>query len=257
MHDHTYYTNQVDGYTMFKVMISKRKDINQETLEKEFNTRMKRAEQQSVPFDMEACLQEVTDDLTRMSDIKSKAYLAVYDHQGRRFLIDAPRNTAEDVLQLLHNIIDVDDECNQPTFEVLMTDPFVVQPLLTDYCLKGDNIPEPLALEESVKLGLKCIAGKNATPANIVIKKEDVSSKEVLNHITNGKVVHSLGMDSDGIIFFTIDHTYFISGITYEADLKYKTDDTLSDEENLLGMYTPILPEISKLIDLLVSELDE
>ena len=86
VYDHTYYTNKVDGYTMFKVMISKRKDINQETLEKEFNTRMKRAEQQSVPFDMEACLQEVTDDLTRMSDIKSKVYLAVYDHQGKRFL---------------------------------------------------------------------------------------------------------------------------------------------------------------------------
>jgi DNA recombination-dependent growth factor C len=236
-------------------MISKRKDINQDTLEKEFNTRMKRAEQQSVPFDMESCLQEVTDDLTRMSDIKSKGYLAVYDHKGKRCMIDAPRNVAEDVLQLLHNIIDVDDECNQPTFEVLLTDPFLVQPLLTSYCLKVDNIPEPLALDENVKLGLKCIAGGKPTSANITIKKEDLSSKEVLNHINNGKVVHSVGLDSDGVIFFTIDHTYFINGITYESDLKYKVDDSLSEEENLLGMYTPVLPELSKLVNLLESEL--
>ena len=250
--DGVYYTTLIEGYTIFNVRQSKRAAVKAEALENEFNYRVKKLSAQDIQVDMDVLLEEVNVDLTRMSNITTKDYLTVYDHKGKRFIVDAPRGKAEDVIHLMHNLFD--ESCQ---FEVLMTNPFLTQPLLTSYVTNQDNIPDPLALEDSIKLGVKCIAGKAPTAANIVIKKEDISSKEVINHITKGKVAHMLGMDWDGIIFFNIDHTFMISGVVYEGDLKYKQDMGIDQQDNFIAEYQQILPEVSKMLDILVSELDK
>jgi len=250
--DGVMFTALIEGYTIFNIRQSKRAAVKAEALESEFNFRVKKLAAQDISLDMDLLLEEVNVDLTRMSNITTKDYLTVYDHVGKRFIIDGQRGKGEDVMHLMHNLFY--ESC---LFEVLMTNPFLIQPLLTSYVTNQDNIPEPLALEDSIKLGVKCIAGKAPTAANIVIKKEDISSKEVINHITKGKVAHMLGMDWDGIIFFNIDHTFLISGVAYEGDLKYKEDMSLDMQDNFLAEYQQILPEVSKLVNVLVKELDK
>lgn len=250
--DGVMFTTLIEGYTIFNVRQSKRAAVKAEALESEFNFRVKKLAAQDIALDVDILLEEVNVDLTRMSNITTKDYLTVYDHVGKRFIIDAPRGKAEDVMCAMHNIFD--ESCQ---FEVLQTNPYLVQPLLTSYITNQDNVPEPLALEDSVKMGVRCLAGKAPVSANITIKNEDISSREVINHITKGKVVHTLGMDWDGIIFFNIDHTFMLSGVAYEGDLKYKEDMSLDIQDNFLAEYQQILPEVSKLINVLVAELEK
>lgn len=250
-------TSEVDGYTLFKVRQTKRKVVKPESLEREFNCRLKKLSRQDISFDMDELLQTVSDDLLRMSEQTSKDYLVVYDHDNSRFLIDGDRGKSDEVLGLVKNIIKEDEDGEYPSFEVLMPEAFTVQPLLTGYVFEPASIPEPIILGDMIKLGKKAIAGKAPSAPNITIKDEDISSKEVLNHLDNHKVVHSLELDFDGCVFFNIDHTFKISGIKFEGSLKYKEDLNLGEYENFLAEYTLILPELSKMLNILVAELDK
>ena len=244
-------TALVEGYNIFKVRQAVRQEPKAEAIENEFNFRLNKVSAQDVQVNMDELLQEVDADLTRMSNITIKDYLVVWDQVGKRFLVDGDRGKAEVCIQHLHNIFE--EECQ---FKVLMTDPFLVQPLLTTYISDKYALPEPFVLDSSVKLGKKCPCGKKSPSANITIKNEDISSQEVLNHLAKNKVVHSLGLDYDGVIYFELDHSFMINAISYEAELKYKDDVALDAQDSFIAELTPIMPELSKIIDKLQEELE-
>lgn len=257
IYDDVLYSTFVEGYTAFKVTQAKRKEIKPDALEREFNVRMAKHTEQSLPLDMDVLLSEVEEDLRRMSDITVASYLVVYDHKNNRFLIDGQRGKSEDCLTLVKQLIQDDAEGNTPNFEVLMTEEFVMQVLLTQYVLKPDSVPEPLIVGEKIKIGAKTPAGKRPTAANITITKEDVTASEFTKHLTERRAVHSLELDNDGIIYATVDHTFMVSGVKYEGSLKYKENLLLDECDNWVAEYSQILPEISKLVNLLEKEVNK
>tara|TARA_R110000787_G_scaffold90783_4_gene191494 strand:- start:3059 stop:3955 length:897 start_codon:yes stop_codon:yes gene_type:complete len=253
--DGVMFTTLIEGYTIFNIRQSKRAAVKAEALESEFNFRVKKLAAQDIPLDMDILLEEVNVDLTRMSNITTKDYLTVYDHKGKRFIVDGQRGKGEDVMHLMHNLFQEDEEGNTASFEVLMTEPFIMQDILTKYVLDPKLVPEPLIIGEKIKIGAKTAAGKKSTSSNITITKEDVTASEFTEHLTERRAVHSLELDNDGIIYATVDHTFMISSLKYEGSLKYKEDLALDECDNWVTEYTQILPEISKFVNLLEKEL--
>lgn len=241
----------MEGYNIFKVREAVRAEIKADSIESEFNHRLKKVSAQNIKVDMDGLLQQVEDDLTRMSNVAVKDYTVVWDQVNKRFMVDSPRGKGEVCMSLIHNIFEEEIQ-----FEVIMPSAFFVQPLLTSYIEDKNALHEPFALDNKVTLGKRCVAGKNPTAATITIKNEDVSSKEILNHLAKNKVVHSIGLDYDGIVFFNLDHTFMFTAITYEADLKYKSNGALDPQDDFVAEFTPILPELSKVINLLVKDVD-
>jgi hypothetical protein len=255
LYEDVLFNTLIEGYTVFKVTQAVRKVVKEEALEREFGVRLLKLEDQSIPVDMEQLLSEVDADLRRMSEITLASYLVVFDHYNKRFLIDGQRAKAELALQLVKQIIREDSEGDTPSFEVLMPEHFLMQKILTDYVLNPNSVPEPLVVDEMVKIGSKTIAGAKPKSANITVKAEDITSDEFTKHLTDRRAVHSLALDWDGCIYANVDHTLMISGIKFEGDLKYKEDLTLDAADDFTAEYTLILPEVSKFVNLLESEL--
>lgn len=247
----------IKDYSVFKVRQSVRKEVKADALEREFNARIKKYENQAIQVEMDKLLEEVNQDLTRMSDITTKDYLVVYDHSNERFVIDGERGKAETCLRLVHSTFKENEEGKTPTFEVLKPEAFLVQPLLTKYLMDQETLPEPIILGDMVKIGKKALAGNNAPAPHIHVKNEDVASKETLSHLNEHKRVHTLQLDWDGIIYFNIDSTFMINSVSYEGSLDYKEDLDKEPEENWLAEYQQKLPEISKLITTMISELKQ
>lgn len=245
------YTTNVENYSIFKVRHTKRKPVKQETIEYEYNNRIKKLAKQELSFDMDVVLQEVEDDLIRMSEQSSKDILVVFDHVNKRFMIDAPRTAAEDVLHFMKKII-VNEEYQ---FELVTSDPAMMQKLMTGYVLKEDTMPEPFVLGEYTELGLPAVIGGKPKTSKVIIKDEHSSCDEVKKHLLNNKLINKLELDADGVVFFNIDSTFMITKLAFEESLAYDENPELSLEENLLAHWNVIFPELSKDVNILLREL--
>lgn len=243
--------DNIDNYIIMKIKHSKRDNIKPETLEREFQTRMRKLSREEIAFDMDQLLSEVHDDLTRMSNIKDKEYLVVYDIVNEQFLFDSVRNTAEDGVKLIRGLLPDDI-----SVELYQKEAFILQNLLTSWVMDNKLIPDSIVLGEKINLGKKTEAGKAASSANIKITKEHAEAKEVLNHIVNNKVVHLINLDWDGIIYFDIDHTFKITGVKYEEQLDYEESVELDEEGNFIAEWQLKLNELSKLLNVLYSEIE-
>lgn len=245
-----YYNTTIKGYSVFKVRVTKRKPVKPDNVEREFNSRIKKLSRQEVSFDMDVVLSEVNDDLIRMSDQVEKDILVVFDHENNRFMIDSPRNQAEEVMCFMHKLMPYPIE-----FEVVMSEPQMMQNLLTQYVVKEDNMPEPFVLDEYTELALPVKMGDKAKPSTVIVKGEPSSCDEVKNHLNHGKRVNKLALDFDGVIFFKIDSTFFISSVAYEEALKYTTGKDTSEEEDLVAHWSVVLPELTRSVNILLEDL--
>ncbi len=241
----------MEGYSVFKVRETLRKEPKPASVERVFESRLDELKAQDQQVDMEQLLNDVYDDLVRVADITSKDYLVVFDHVGERFLVDGNRAKGEVCLEQMKTIIKEDADGNTPNFEVHMPEPFIMEKLLTNYVLDADSVPEPMFVAERVKIGVKTLAGKKAKSPNITIVKEDVTAQEFSKHLTDKRTVHCLEVEYDGVVYANVDNTCMISGIKYDGELKYKTDESIDEQDNWLAEYQQILPELSKLVTLL------
>lgn len=212
---------------------------------------MKKLSRQETSFDMEVLLQEVNEDLTRMADQIHKEVTVVYDHTNFMFMIDAPRPVAEDCMSLLHNLYE------NATFEVVMSDTHNMQKLMTSYVLRESVIPEPYCLGDHTELAPPCKIGDKPKPPTVIVKKEHSSCEEVKKHLLNNKRINKLEMDFDGQIFFKVDSTFFLSSLSFEESLKFKDNKDLSEEENNIAHWSVALPELSKAVTILLSDLNK
>lgn len=247
--DEELYSTQVKDYTVFKVRHTKRVEPKAETIEREFTSRTKKLARQELSFDMDEVLEEVNIDLMRTAEQKGNDFLAVYDHVQGMFMIDAPRNAAEDVMSLLHELYE------DTTFEVVMTEPKYMQDLLTGYVVKQSTIPEPFALGEYVELAKPVKVGDKAGKSLVTVKEHPASCQEVINHLTQNKRINKIELDCDGILFPVIDTTFFISKLVLEGDMKLVVDKGLSEEENMIAHWSVLFPEVSKMINILLLDL--
>ena len=201
---------------------------------------------------MDQLLQEVNEDLIRTADITKKTFMLVIDHNNKKVMIDAPRNVAEEALQLLHTVLVEDIQ-----FEVLMPDQAVMQKMLTSYVNKPLLVPEPVILGYHVEMGSKTEVGVKAKSSNVIIKNEAVEDNdEVKKHLASGKVVNKIQLDHDGVICANMDNTFFINAIKFEEALKYKEDTDISASLNFLAEWQQKLPEVSKFVVILENELE-
>ena len=241
----------IADYTIFKLRASKRVAVKQDAIERELQHQIKKFEREDTPYDMDVICGEVTDMLTRTSNITSKDYLVIYDKVNDQFLFDCNTAVAQEgvsiILKSLSHEIDL---------ALVETEPFILQKVLTSYLTDRKMLPDLMEVEEKVTLGTPTPAGKKPKGANITIKKEYLGSPEVLNHIKNNKVVHSLDIELDGGLFFNIDHRFNISGITYENHLDFEESSELSVEDNFVAEYTLKLAEISKVLNILYLEVE-
>lgn len=246
----TYYTTNVEGYTIFKVAITKRKEPKQETVENEFTYRLAQNEKKGITVDLDMLLEEVNIDLNRTAEQTHKEVLVVFDHINKRFMIDAPRPIAEDAMSLLHVLYE------GATFEVIKTDPLYMQQLMTKYVVDEDTIPEPFCLAEYTELAEKVKVGaEKAKPSTILVKKEYSSCDEVQKHIACGKLVNKLELDYSGVLYFKVDTTFFINSVSFDQELKYSENEELTKEDNLTAHWLVALPEVSKAVNILLADL--
>lgn len=249
LYEDVYVQNDVDGFTMLKIRQSKRSEPKPDTVEREFLRKQQKMTKDGLEVDLDVLLEEVNTELLRVQDIKTKDILVVIDHEKELVYVDAPRTLAEDVLYLVHDVL-VEDVA----FEVVMPEQAVMQKLLTKYLKDSVSIPEPMILGYHVEMGYPTQVGKKAKSSNVIVKGEDIDTDEVEKHLTSGKVVNKLELDNDAVVYFKVDNTMFISGIKFEEALKYKEDDDITASLNHLSEWQLKLPEISKLVSILIEE---
>ena len=174
---------------------------------------------------------------------------SIYDKVNNQFLFDSNTIVAHEgvgiILKSLTHEIDI---------ALVETEPFILQKVLTSYITDRKMLPNLMEVDEQVTLGSPTLAGKKPKTANVKIVKEYLGSDEVLNHIKSGKMVHSIGLELDGGLFFEIDHKFNISKITYENHLDHEDNSELSVEDNFVLEYTLKLAEISKVLNILYTE---
>lgn len=252
LYEGTYLEENVQGYSILKVRHSKRKDIKDSTVEREYTRRMEKLSKEGTPFDLDQLLEEVNTDLIRTSEITTKSFMLVVDHVNQCIMVDATRNVAEDSLHLLHKVLKEDVQ-----LEALLPEQAFMQKLLTGYVSNVNSIPDPMVQGYHVEMGYKTEVGKKAKSSNVIIKNEDICGEEVNKHLDSGKVVNKLEIDHDGIIFFKIDNTFFINSIKFEEALKYEEDTDSSASLNFLSEWQLKLPELSKMVSILETELSK
>jgi DNA recombination-dependent growth factor C len=256
------YTNMVDGYTLLKVKESVRKETKPATVEREMDKRVEASKDLTVPLDMEELLNTIISDLRSVADITNSEYLVAFDHKNKQVLVDAPEGKAHTCLKQVKKLIEgasirEGEDSAEVTFELYKPPFHVIQDILTEYVLDDSKLPNELVLEENIKIGTKTEVGATSGGEfQVHIKNQDVHSVDVTNHLDNTMRVHKLSMDWDGCIYFDLDHAFNITGIKYEAELKYKASEALDDQDNFVAEYALILPELSNLLNTLYSEID-
>jgi DNA recombination-dependent growth factor C len=246
-----YHTNLVKDFEIFNVGITTRSAVNAGAVEREYTSRIEKLSKLDQAFDMTQVLNEVNDDLTRMSAQSYKEIIVLFDYVNKRFMIDASRKDAEDVMGIVHNLY------TDARFEVMMHDTALMQKLLTSYVLRADVMPDPFVLSEYTELGSIASYGDKPKKTTITIKEQHSGSKEIKAHLINNKRVNKLEIDHDGVVYFKLDSTCFISAITFEEDLKYKASKELTEEESKIAHLSVAIPELVRIIDTINSELEK
>lgn len=247
------FSNIDNKFIGFRYKSEKRADPCPITLDRTMQAEVEDLTERGVTFDWEQLCERVTDTLIKSAKITQTEFEVFYDIQGKRFLVDKDRNTAELAISFLSNYFEAEE------LHLVKTDPTHCENVFTSWA-KGDLIPaDEIQFDEGViELGKKTLAGKKVSQNKLVIlKKAYIEDEVVIKHINSGKVITSIELGYDGVIYPVVDHTGVFKSISYEESLKGKTkkekekeDYSISSEyhsERLLR-----LTEIGKMLDLLL-----